>query len=228
MDRLTEWLSVFEEKTKEWGQVFQPLFQDFAQFFKGLGEAMKPTFETFVSKVTQLGPKMSQAFQGWLERLWQRKEWLIVGSLIVVLVTLVLVVIAPESQKKIRVSQTNSLIAKEYGNKKQVKILADGELEETIRKNQEAVVILADPSDRYYDNFVKSISDSELMADFNQKVYVYPIIYQDKQIKKFYQLTSGLTMIHFEHKREQKRITLNSQKEIELYLVNHLNLLVTD
>lgn len=154
------------------------------------------------------------------------KEVAILGSLGVILLILLTLVVIPNTQQNIRAKESQALVTNTYNNVKNVEAITYGDLENTIRKEESITVALVDPNDTYYEDFETSLKDKNKMSEYTGKLYLYPLIYDKEKIDKFYKLEAGITVIHFENRQETERTILDSQKEIELYLVDHLNSLI--
>lgn len=144
-------------------------------------------------------------------------------GLSLVLVTLMVAVFIPQKQRQIRVEQIASLVEKDVNGVKQVSFVEYGQLDQTIRKNDKLTVALVDINDENYPLFIKSLNNASKMAQYEGKLYFYPLIYDKKAVTETYHLTGGITLIYFENLVAQERTTLSEKKEIDLYLMDHLN-----
>lgn len=179
-----------------------------------------------MDKLEKIKPIVIKRSKEVFEFLKERKEMVTLTVLGLVLVGLFITVFIPKTKAQIRVKQTDALALKDYTNTDKVVGITYNQLEDTIINTENVVVALVDQDDPYYEEFVLALNDKQKMAEFPEKVYVYPIIYDKKKTRDFYKLESGLTLIYFQNKKEVQRINLDSQKEVELYLVDHLNSLL--
>lgn len=142
------------------------------------------------------------------------------GAIFVILLT---VVIIPNTRASIRTKEVNALIQDDFKDVPQVKFIEYGQLESTIRKEDQLAVALVDINDENYPSFKEALNDKEKMSQFEGTIYVYPMVYDLKETKEFYQLKTGISLLYFEHQKAIERTDLDVQKEINLYLVDHLN-----
>ncbi len=167
--------------------------------------------------------KRAKAFIHYVKENWQVSA---IAGLSVVLVILVIAVVLPNTQRKIRIKQADSLVMAQVSDIKQVETVNFDQLESTIRKNDKILVAIVDPTDKNYDQFVEILNDKGKMAEFEGTVFFFPILYNVTKVTDFYHLKGGITLIYFENQQEVERISLDNQQEIELYLVDHLNSLI--
>lgn len=167
--------------------------------------------------------KRTKSFINYLKENWQVSA---IAGLSIVLVILIVAVVIPNTQRKIRIKQADSLVMAQVSDIKQVKTVNFDQLETTIRKNDKILVAMVDPNDKNYDQFVEILNDKTKMAEFDGTLYFFPIVYELEKVRSFYHLKSGITLIYFENQQEVERIILDNQQEIELYLIDHLNSLI--
>lgn len=167
--------------------------------------------------------KRTKSLINYVKENWQVSA---IAGLSIVLVVLVIAVVIPNTQRKIRIKQADSLVMSQVSDIKQVKTVDFDQLESTIRKNEKVLVAIVDPNDKNYDQFLGILNDKGKMAEFEGTLSFFPILYNEKKVSDFYHLKGGITLIYFENQQEVERITLDNQQEIELYLVDHLNSLL--
>ncbi|MBP1040461.1 hypothetical protein I6N95_05555 [Vagococcus sp. BWB3-3] len=173
--------------------------------------------------IKEIVVKRAKAFIHYVKENWQVSA---IAGLSVVLVILVIAVVLPNTQRKIRIKQADSLVMAQVSDIKQVETVNFDQLESTIRKNDKILVAIVDPKDKNYDQFVEILNDKGKMAEFEGTVFFFPILYNVTKVTDFYHLKGGITLIYFENQQEVERISLDNQQEIELYLVDHLNSLI--
>lgn len=167
--------------------------------------------------------KRAKSLINYIRENWQLST---VVGLSLVLLILIFTVVVPNTRRNIRVKQVESLVMADVADIKQIKTVDFDQLEAVISKKEQILVAIVDPNDANYEQFTAILNDKIKMTEFKGTLYFYPILYDFEKVKKFYHLTTGVTLIYFKNQAEVDRISLDNQQEIELYLVDHLNSLI--
>lgn len=91
-----------------------------------------------------------------------------------------------------------------------------------ILDKDEVTLLFVDPNGKNYSNLEKVLQDDKKKSGMNEKVYVYPLVYDMKEMKSFFKLTSDVTLIHFSNQKEVRRVSFKDPQEIDLYFMDHL------
>ncbi|MGX6978348.1 hypothetical protein ACWN8V_03615 [Vagococcus elongatus] len=175
-----------------------------------------------MDKIKHLKEQLSEKLANLNNNLDDQKKRYILIALTVVMFLLLGFGVVPNVRANIRNKQIHSVLSSR---------LVDGEnfiavdyqgAKPLILDKNEVTLLFVDPNGKNYSNLVKVIQDEKKKEGMTKKVYVYPLIYDIKETKRFFNLTSDVTLIHFSNQTEVRRVSFTEPQEIDLYFMDHL------
>lgn len=159
------------------------------------------------------------------ERLLNKKQILLLAGLSLVLVALLASVTLPMLRNNIITKETQSLVGNQFKGNEQVMVLPYNGMEEAISKNESLTVLILDQNDKNLPALQKLLSDDKQVKKMEAPLYVYPLVNEKDHVADYFKVKEGLTLIHFENKKETARKTLTDKEEMTDYLFDYLQAL---
>lgn len=145
----------------------------------------------------------------------------IIGGVVLLFLSLILIV--PRVQANIRNSQINSLVNENIDSKK-VTFLEYKTMDTVIAEQKGITVLFVQPNKKQHIKVMDILKDSKKLAEFNRGIYIYPIVYNVKEVEKKYSLTPAEpTLVFFENGKEKNRLVLTKEFNLDTMFVPEFN-----
>lgn len=174
------------------------------------------------NKSQKLSPKWKERFTYFWHAFKERKEVVLIGLLSIVLVTLIITLAVPQTKNNIIAKETESLVGNTFKQKDYVDLIPYNTIEDMIIKNESITIAIIDQKDKNYRTFETVLMDEKQGSKLEMPLYLYPLVNDKDNVKNYFRIKKGLTLIHFENKRETARKTLTDKEEIETYMFDYL------
>ena len=122
----------------------------------------------------------------------------------------------------IRQSQINEVATDAFRLTQKLTVIPYGELEEMIASKSALSVLFISPRTDHYEQIFQIIHEKE--SEMNRTIYVYPLIYQVKEMEQTYHLaTNQATFVFFQKGQQKKQFTYESLKKPMNELIPEIN-----
>lgn len=173
-------------------------------------------------KLADISPKWQERAKYFGKMVIDRKEIIVIGLLSIILMSLILTVLVPNIKDTIISDETKSLVGNEFKENDYVELIPYNKIEKAIVKSESITIAIIDQHDKNYPVFQKVLKDIKNGAKLDMPVYLYPLVNDKDNVKKYFKLNKGLTLIHFENKKETGRVSLIDEQEIEENMFDYL------
>ncbi|MGX7031007.1 hypothetical protein [Vagococcus zengguangii] len=174
-------------------------------------DEVKQSIDVFLNKLMELSDKIEI-----------KHKKIIIAFFSVLASILLFLCILPPFQAKVREKQVNNLLISELTDNKYYLSVAPDELVSLIKNNNEISLLMIDQTDSQKEAITNLVHNDQDKKAMTQPVYVYPMIYNNKEIKDFFKLSKGATLIHFKKATETFRVNFKSAEEIEFHFYDYL------
>lgn len=157
-----------------------------------------------------------------LSRLTKTHKLMILSGLTLVVILLISVLTLPKINHRIREKQIASVVANSFYNGDEIKRVPQDGLATLIQEKNEVTVLIYDPASPFVPELETVLTNPDQLKLFPTVLYVYPIFYDKKEVKKDYQLQADITLIQYTNHKEAKRVKFKDKTEIEMYFVDYL------
>ncbi|MGX6961451.1 hypothetical protein [Vagococcus xieshaowenii] len=156
------------------------------------------------------------------DNLEDKYKKILVSILSVCALLLLFLSIVPTFQASIRQKQVDNFLTDKITDDKHFIAVAPDELIKVIKENKQVNVLLIDPTAPQMEAITNLVHHNNDKESMKQTVYVYPMIYNVKETKKFFNLSKGTTLFHFKNAVESYRVNFKSSEEIEFHFFDYL------
>lgn len=173
--------------------------------------------------MTNLKKKIVDARDDFMGSLNRQKKLgaLIIGGVVIIFLSVILVV--PIVQANIRSSQIYSLIDENIDSKK-VAFLEYKTQDSFISKQKGITVLFSQPNIKQYAKIINLLQNPKKTAEFNRGIYIYPIVYDVKDVEKKYSIkATEPTLVFFEEGKETNRMVITEDLELDTIFIPEFN-----
>jgi hypothetical protein len=147
-----------------------------------------------------------------------------VGIIALIVVIICCVVAIPRIQSTIRAREIDSIVINQFDSDK-VKAVPQKNSISWLDDKGEATVVFSKPSGSVFNSFVSLMNAKNSKNVLDHNLYVYPLVYNQKEIANRFKLTNGnvLTIIYFRTGEEYNRIELTASSSFTSDLLTNIN-----